>query len=151
MVNMEISQAFGVSKVAENLSHAMYLFGIGSGSLFMGPLSETFGRNPTYLLFTFCYLFFVLGSALTSTFCGQLGCRYFVGVFASATLAISGASVGDQFRPVKRTFVFPVIAWANVAGTKPKMCSILEYMLTLRWSPYDGTDCGRLDRVKSSS
>jgi DHA1 family multidrug resistance protein-like MFS transporter len=151
MANTEISEAFGVSKVAENLSQAMYLFGIGSGSLFMGPLSETFGRNPTYLLFTFCYLFFVLGSALTSTFCGQLVCRYFVGVFASATLAINGASVGDQFRPVKRTFVFPVIAWANVAGTKPKMCSILEYMLTLNWSPYDGTDCGRLDRVKSSS
>jgi DHA1 family multidrug resistance protein-like MFS transporter len=120
MANMEISQAFGVSKLAENLSQAMYLFGIGSGSLFVGPLSETVGRNPTYLLFTFCYMFFVLGSALTSTFVGQIVCRYFVGLFASATLAINGASVGDQFRPVKRAFVFPVIAWANVAGNNSK-------------------------------
>jgi len=94
---------------------------------------------------------FVLGSAMTSTFGGQLVCRYLVGLFASATLAINGASVGDQFRPVKRAFVFPIIAWANIAGTKLQRCSILEHMLTLRCSPYDGTNCGRLDRVKSTS
>lgn len=115
--NTAISQALHVSKVAENLSQALYLFGIGCGCLFVGPLSETLGRNPTYLVSTFIYLFFVLGSALTKTFAGQLFCRFFVGLFASATLGINGASVGDQFRPVKRAFVFPVIAWANVAGT----------------------------------
>ncbi len=114
--NTAISQALHVSKVAENLSQALYLFGIGCGCLFVGPLSETLGRNPTYLVSTFIYLFFVLGSALTKTFAGQLCCRFFVGLFASATLGINGASVGDQFRPVKRAFVFPVIAWANVAG-----------------------------------
>jgi hypothetical protein len=43
-----------------------------------------------------------------------------VGLFASATLAINGSSVGDQFRPVKRTFVFPIVAWANVAGKLPQ-------------------------------
>lgn len=111
---MEISQTFGVSKVAENLSQAMYL--LGSGSLFVRPLSETFGRNPIYLIFSFGYMLFLLGSALISTFGGQIVCRYLVGLFASATLAINCASVGAQFRPVKRAFVFPVIAWASVAG-----------------------------------
>ncbi|KAB5542738.1 hypothetical protein GE09DRAFT_1245211 [Coniochaeta sp. 2T2.1] len=76
-----------VSKVAETLSIAMYLFGIGSGSLFAGPVSETIGRNPTYLVSTFCYLWFVLGCALTKSFGGQV-----------------------------RAFMFPVIAWANVAA-----------------------------------
>ncbi|KAJ9501607.1 hypothetical protein H2202_002569 [Exophiala xenobiotica] len=114
--NTAIAQALHVSKVAENLSQALYLFGIGCGCLFVGPLSETLGRNPTYLVSTFIYLFFVLGSALTRTFAGQLFCRFFAGLFASATLGINGASVGDQFRPVKRAFVFPVIAWANVAA-----------------------------------
>src|SRR2546421_4744804 len=114
--NTAISRAFGVSKTAENLSQTMYLFGIGTGSLFVGPLSETFGRNPVYLVSSFCYLFLVLGTALTPTFGGQVVCRYLVGLFASATLAINGASVGDQFRPVKRAFAFPVIAWANIAG-----------------------------------
>ncbi|OAF55422.2 hypothetical protein VC83_08364 [Pseudogymnoascus destructans] len=116
IANTAASQEFHVGKVAENLSTAMYLFGIGSGSLFVGPLAETVGRNPTYLVATFVYLLFVLGSALTPTFGGQVFCRYCVGLFSSATLAINGSSVRDQFRPVKRAFVFPVIAWANVAA-----------------------------------
>jgi MFS family permease len=93
----------------------MYLVGIGAGCLAVGPLSESKGRNPVYLVATFCYLFFVLGCALTMTFGGQIVCRFFTGFFASGTLGINGASVRDQFRPVKRSFVFPVIAWANVA------------------------------------
>ncbi|KAK6331281.1 hypothetical protein TWF730_004368 [Orbilia blumenaviensis] len=114
IANTAASTEFGVSKKAENLSTAMYLFGIGTGCLFVGPLSETVGRNPIYLISTFFYLLFVLGTALTKSFGGQIVCRYFVGLFASGTLGINGASVRDQFRPVKRAFVFPVIAWANV-------------------------------------
>ncbi|KAF8148175.1 major facilitator superfamily domain-containing protein [Mycena galopus ATCC 62051] len=112
VANSDASQEFGVSKVAENLSTAMYLFGIGSGSLFVGAISESVGRNPTYLGATFCYLFFVFGSALAKSFGGFI---------VSRRLAINGSSVQDMFRPVKRTFVFPVIAWANVAVTNPSL------------------------------
>lgn len=116
MANSAASSAMGVSKVAENLSTSMYLFGIGAGALVAGPVSETVGRNPTYLVSTFCYMFFVLGAALAPNFGGRILCRLFIGLFASATLTINGSTVRDQFRPVKRAFVFPVIAWANVAG-----------------------------------
>lgn len=116
MSNAAASRAFGVSSVAQNLSTAMYLWGIGTGALFAGPVSESAGRNPTYLASTFLFLCFVLGSTLAPTFGGQLVCRYLTGLFSSATLAINGSSVSDQFRPVKRALVFPVIAWANVAG-----------------------------------
>ncbi|KAF2672218.1 MFS general substrate transporter [Microthyrium microscopicum] len=115
IANTKASQEFHVGKVTQNLSTALYLFGIGSGCLFVGPLSETLGRNPTYLISTFFYLFFVLGTALTKNAVGMYICRYFVGLFASATLGINGASVKDQFRPVKTSFVFPFIAWVNVA------------------------------------
>lgn len=124
--NERASREFGVSQIAQNLSTAMYLFGIGSGSLFAGPLSESIGRNPTYLVSTFIYLLFVLGSALTPTFAGQVICRYFVGIFSSPTLSINGSSVGDQFRPVKRAFVFPMIAWANIAGMSPAEAKYLN-------------------------
>jgi hypothetical protein len=129
MANSQASKEFHVSQTAENLSTAMYLFGIGSGCLFVGPLSETIGRNPTYLTSTFGYLFFVLGTALVKNFAGQIVCRYFVGLFSSATLGINGASVRDQFRPVKRAFVFPVIAWANVV----RKYLLLEYRVGLTY------------------
>lgn len=116
MGNSMASQEFGVGQIAENLSTAMFLFGVGTGALFAGPISETVGRNPTYLVATAFYLCFLLGSAMTPTFGGQVVCRYLVGLCASATLTINGASVNDQFRPVKRALVFPIVAWANVAG-----------------------------------
>ncbi|KAF4457932.1 hypothetical protein F53441_285 [Fusarium austroafricanum] len=114
--NSIASKEFHVSKVAENLSTSMFLFGVGTGALFAGPISETVGRNPTYLVATAFYLCFVLGSAMTPTFGGQVVCRFLVGLSASATLTINGASVNDQFRPVKRALVFPIVAWANVAA-----------------------------------
>ena len=55
------SKDLHVSQVAENVSTAVFLFGVGTGALFAGPLSETVGRNPTYLVATAFYLLFVLG------------------------------------------------------------------------------------------
>jgi len=137
MANSAASKEFGVSSTAENAYTASYLFGIGAGALFAGPLSETVGRNPTYLGSTFCFLLFVVGSALSTSFGGQVACRFFVGLFSSATLAINGASVRDQFRPVKRAFVFPVIAWANVAGKARSHC--LTYHLACQHHVNYGT------------
>lgn len=142
--NKQASREFGVSRVAENLSTSMYLFGIGSGSLFAGPLSESIGRNPTYLGSTFIYLLFLLGSGLTPTFAGQVVCRYFVGLFSSGTLSINGSSVSDQFRPVKRALVFPIIAWANIAGGYAAFVD--RFMLTwLRCRPGSWPDRWRVD------
>jgi predicted MFS family arabinose efflux permease len=115
MANSTTSSEQGHSKVAENLTITMYLVGIGVGSLFAGPVSESVGRNPTYLVSSFCYLCFVLGAALSPNFGGRMVCRFLMGLFASPTLSVNGSSVKDQFRPVKRAFVFPIIAWANVA------------------------------------
>jgi MFS family permease len=114
IANTSISQEFHVSNTAENLATAMYLFGTGSGCLIVGPLSETIGRNPVYLGMTFGYLFFVLGSALVKNYGGQIVCRFLVDLFASGLMGINGASVKDLFRPVKRAFVFSVVAWVNV-------------------------------------
>lgn len=136
MANTAASKEFGVSSTAENAYTASYLFGIGAGALFAGPLSETVGRNPTYLGSTFCFLLFVVGSALSTSLGGQVACRFFVGLFSSATLAINGASVRDQFRPVKRAFVFPVIAWANVAGRDGVLST---HQLACRYHADNGT------------
>jgi DHA1 family multidrug resistance protein-like MFS transporter len=114
LANSKASKQYHVSSVADNLTTAMTLFGIGFGCLLVGPLSQSFGRNPVYLTFSFAYLFFVLGSALSSTFGSQIVCRFFVGLSSSATLGINGASIGDMFSPVERTLWFPIIAWVNV-------------------------------------
>ncbi|EAT83497.1 hypothetical protein SNOG_09305 [Parastagonospora nodorum SN15] len=105
---------FNVCSVGMDFSTAAYLFGLGSGSLFTGPLSETGGRAPVYLVFSFAFLLFELGAALSKTFEGVVVCRYFVGLASSGALGINGASVGDMFNEVERTMWFPVLAWVNV-------------------------------------
>ncbi|KAF9701967.1 hypothetical protein EKO04_000943 [Ascochyta lentis] len=114
LANSKASKEYHVSPVAEDLSTAIYLFGIGSGCLFVGPFSQTLGRNPVYLGFKLVYLFFVLGTALSKNYASQIVCRYMAGLASSAALGINGASVGDMFRPVERALWFPIIAWVNV-------------------------------------
>jgi DHA1 family multidrug resistance protein-like MFS transporter len=119
LANMKASKQYHVSPVAEDLTTAMYLFGIGTGCLFVGPLSMSFGRNPVYLSFSFGYLCFLLGTALSNNFATQIVCRFFAGLSSSATLGINGASVRDMFRPVDRTLWFPLIAWVNLVRKYP--------------------------------
>jgi DHA1 family multidrug resistance protein-like MFS transporter len=123
--NGKASAQYHVSPVAEDAATAMYLFGIGSGCLFVGPLSQTLGRNPVYLGGTLIYLFFILGTAVSKNYASQVVCRYLAGLASSAALGINGASVGDMFRPVERALWFPVIAWVNVVR-KYSVCFTLQ-------------------------
>lgn len=43
------AQEFGVSDTVESLASGLFLIAFGLGSLFAGPVSETFGRNPVYI------------------------------------------------------------------------------------------------------
>ncbi|KAF2085505.1 MFS general substrate transporter [Saccharata proteae CBS 121410] len=104
-----------VSQVAESLETSIYLIGVGFGAFFAGPLSEAFGRNPVYIIATFIYMLFVAGTGVVDTYGGQITCRFFVGLFASATLTINGGSINDQFSPLERSYVFPILALANIA------------------------------------
>lgn len=40
----------GVSEVVESLATGIFLIGFGVGALFAGPISETVGRNPVYVV-----------------------------------------------------------------------------------------------------
>ncbi|KAL6702406.1 hypothetical protein ACN47E_002189 [Coniothyrium glycines] len=114
LANSKASKQYHVSPVAQDLSTAVYLFGIGSGCIFVGPLSQVFGRNPVYLGFSIPFLLFTLGTAMSRNFGSQIVCRYFAGLSSSAALSINGASVRDMFDPVERSLWFPIMAWFNI-------------------------------------
>lgn len=48
--NAQAAAEFHVSKEAESLATALFLFGNAIGALASGPISETAGRNPSYLM-----------------------------------------------------------------------------------------------------
>ncbi|GAB7355541.1 hypothetical protein MBLNU459_g6020t2 [Dothideomycetes sp. NU459] len=112
----KISSDFHVSVEAETLSPALYTFGIGTGALFAGPISESVGRNPIYIgsrIFQLCWL---VGAALAPNFGAQCVFRFLAGLGGSIMLAIHAASIADMFSIVERTVAWPLISLASFYG-----------------------------------
>lgn len=100
----------GVSEVIESLSVALFLVGLGCGSLISGPVSEVFGRSRTYLLTLASMCIWLMGSALVSSPAGRLIFRFIAGFSGATPLVCSGGTIADLWSPLERTFAFPFFA-----------------------------------------
>nr|POE46902.1 putative efflux pump kojt [Quercus suber] len=112
-----ISKVFHVSEEAEALSPSLYTFGLAAGSLLAGPIAETVGRNPVYVVSRCFHVVWLVGAALAPNFGAQCVFRLFAGFSGSILLAIHAASIADIYGPVYRTIAWPIIALASFWGT----------------------------------
>jgi MFS family permease len=94
----------------------LYLIGFGCGALFAGPFSETFGRNPVYIVTLGLFMVFVMASGLAPNIGAQLAFRFLAGFFGSTPLVCAGGSISDLWNPMERVFAFPVFANAAFSG-----------------------------------
>ncbi|KAK4555815.1 hypothetical protein LTR86_007035 [Recurvomyces mirabilis] len=126
---------FGVSEVVESLATGLFLIGFGVGALFAGPISETVGRNPVYIVTLAVYMCFILGSALAPNIGAQLALRFFAGLFGSTPLTCAGGSISDLWSPLERVFAFPVFANAAFTGPLlgPVMGGFIVQYVDWRW------------------
>jgi len=106
----QAAEEFGVSEVVESMATGLFLIGFGAGALFAGPISETVGRNPVYIVTLAIYMCFVLGSALAPNIGTQLAMRFLAGFFGSTPLTCAGGSISDLWSPLERVFVRILIA-----------------------------------------
>ncbi|KAI0334806.1 MFS general substrate transporter [Cubamyces sp. BRFM 1775] len=79
------------------LSISLYVLGLGIGPMFVGPLSELYGRNIIYR--TSYVLFFALTwpTAFPPNIATFLAFRFITGLCGSAFLSVAGGSVSDLF------------------------------------------------------
>lgn len=115
-VTKQAMKEFGVSEVTESLATGLFLIAFGVGSLVSGPLSETVGRNPTYLITLTLFMIFVMASALSPNIGAQLAFRFIAGFCGCTPLTTFGGSMADMFDPLARTYVFPVCASLSFLG-----------------------------------
>lgn len=136
----QASQTFDVSEIAESLATAIYLVGFGFGALFSGPLSETFGRNPVFLVTLALFAAWTLGSALAPTFGAQIIFRLLAGLAGATPLTTFGGSVADMWSTTKRTYVFPVMACMSFLGPflAPMVGAFIgqSEVITWRWTEW---------------
>jgi MFS family permease len=94
----------------------MYLIGVGVGSMFAAPFSETFGRNLVYFGTLIVFILFTVGKALAPNYAAAIVFRFLMGFFGAAPLTVGGGTIGDVWGPLEVTFALPYVTMTSYAG-----------------------------------
>ncbi len=76
---------------------SVYMIGFAVGQLFIGPLSDRYGRRVPLLIGIGVYVVAVLAAAFAPTFGALLGLRFVQGLGAASTRVVATAVVRDRF------------------------------------------------------
>lgn len=104
----EESQAVG------SLMITIYLMGYALGPLFLGPLSEIYGRYPVVIISTWLFNIFLLGCSFVKTMSGLIVLRLLAGTGGSAVMTIAPAMVADLYPIERRSFAMGVVLVSRV-------------------------------------
>lgn len=76
-------------EVVIQMALSIFVLAYAVGPLFLGPLSEIYGRVIVLQLANLVYLVFNIGCAVSQTTTQLIVCRFFSGLGGSAPLAVS--------------------------------------------------------------
>jgi MFS family permease len=88
---------FGCSKEVVTLGLSLYVLGLGTGPMFLAPLSEFYGRRPIYLISWAAFVIWLIPCAVAQNIQTLLVSRFLNGVCGSAFMSVAGGTVGDPF------------------------------------------------------
>ncbi|KAI0374134.1 MFS general substrate transporter [Pilatotrama ljubarskyi] len=125
------------------LSLSLYVLGLGIGPLFVGPLSELYGRNIIYRVSYVLFFAFTWPTAFPPHIAVYLVFRFVTGLCGAAFLSVAGGSVSDLFdnqhvatpmavytaSPFLGPVIGPVVAGFIVQNTDWRWC----YRVLLIW------------------
>ncbi|KAF2223684.1 major facilitator superfamily domain-containing protein [Elsinoe ampelina] len=93
----QLERELGVSRIVATLGLSLYIMGLGIGPMFLGPLSEFYGRRPIYLASFSFFLIWLIPCAVAPNIQTLLVGRFLDGISGSAFLSVAGGTVGDLF------------------------------------------------------
>lgn len=103
-------------QVQLSLTLSIFLLAYAIGPLFMGPLSEMYGRARVLQLANLLYFFFNLGCALAQSKGQLMAFRFLAGLGGSAPLAIGGGVLSDLFTADQRGKAISIYSLAPLLG-----------------------------------
>lgn len=118
---------FKVPLVRIETTVTVFLFGMAFGQLFIGPLSDIWGRRIPLRIGLTIYIFCSLCCILTSSFTLFLVVRFVQGLAGSACQVISRALVNDLYGDRKAAHVFTLLQ--IIMGISPILAPITGGML----------------------
>ncbi|KAI2461902.1 hypothetical protein LOY97_000821 [Ophidiomyces ophidiicola] len=97
MTYPQLTKEFGVSKLVATVGLSTFIVGLGTGPLFLAPLSEFFGRRIIYIISFASFIIWLIPCAVAQNIETMLIARFFNGLSGSAFLSVAGGTVGDIF------------------------------------------------------
>ena len=115
---VDVTEVFGVSQVAATLGLTLFVLGYALGPMLWAPMSEIpqIGRNPVYIGTLLLFVVLQVPTALSVNFGMLLAFRFITGFVGSPALATGGASIGDMYAPLYRTYGIAVWGVGAVLG-----------------------------------
>jgi hypothetical protein len=113
----QVASSFGTDNdVILALTTSIFVLAYAMGPLFLGPLSEIYGRSRVLQLANLWYLVwnFVCGFAQSES--QLIAFRFLAGLGGSAPLAIGGGFLGDCWRPDERGRAVAIYSLAPIMG-----------------------------------
>ncbi|OIW31942.1 MFS general substrate transporter [Coniochaeta ligniaria NRRL 30616] len=123
------------SQFDQALTLSIFLLAYSVGPLFLGPLSELYGRVPVLQLFNLLYLFFNLGCGLAQSKAQMITFRFFAGLGGSVSLAVGGGVLGDLFTAEQRGRAMSIYSLMPLMGPAigPIAGAFVTARTTWRW------------------
>ncbi|KAF3401926.1 Efflux pump vrtL [Penicillium rolfsii] len=112
-----IAAQFNVTdQIISQLMLSIFVLAYAVGPLFLGPLSEIYGRTIVLQLANLFFLVFNIGCGVAQTKTQLIVCRFFAGLGGSAPLAVGGGVLSDCFKPEERGKSIAIYSLAPLLG-----------------------------------
>jgi multidrug resistance protein len=137
-----IAREFNITnEVEESLTLSIFVLAYAVGPLFLGPLSEMYGRVIVLQLSNLLYLFFNLGCGLAQTKRQMFAFRFLSGLGGSAPLALGGGVLSDLYTAEERGKAISIYSLAPLLGPAvgPIAGGFVAMNTTWRWVFYATT------------
>ncbi|KAG1744785.1 major facilitator superfamily domain-containing protein [Suillus lakei] len=113
----QVASTFEIdNNVINALTTSIFVLAYAFGPLFVGPMSEIYGRSRVLQLANLWYLAWNLGCGFAQTESQLLAFRFLAGLGGSAPLSVGGAVLGDCWRPEERGRAFALYSLAPMMG-----------------------------------
>jgi multidrug resistance protein len=129
------SDFYITNEVELSLTLSIFVLAYAVGPLFLGPLSEMYGRVIVLQLANAFYLCFNLGCGFAQNKGQMIAFRFLAGLGGSAPLAIGGGVLSDLFRPEERGRAISIYSLAPLLGPAvgPIAGGFISEKTTWRW------------------
>ncbi|KAF9520018.1 hypothetical protein BS47DRAFT_1336297 [Hydnum rufescens UP504] len=113
----QMQEYFGFSSEVATLTVSLFVAGYCVyGPLLWGPLSETYGRRPIFIISFFLATIFQMACALSTNTASILIFRFLGGCFSASPLANSGAVISDVWDARTRGSAMTIFTLGPFAG-----------------------------------